>query len=123
MNSGAPSDPVNIEMGISEPVIVRASVSTMSMNAAPDMIDAGTTYRLSGPRSRRQKCGMIRPAQPMVPEMQVAIAVRNVELRMSSPRMSLTFIPRKKASFSPSASSPRFPTPISLLNSASAQEP
>ena len=61
MKNGAPMTAVRIDMGISEAVALRASVSTSAMNTAPRLSEAGTSRVLSLPNIIRAMCGMSSP--------------------------------------------------------------
>ena len=64
INTGAPIIAVSTETGISEGLMLRAAVSTKTMNTAPKLTEAGTSTRLSLPNAMRQIWGISSPTHP-----------------------------------------------------------
>ena len=85
-------------------VSVLHMVSIISKNTAPSIMVMGSCLRWSLPTISRERCGMIRPIQPIVPEMQTVEAVKQLAQIITTPRKRVVFIPRVLASTSPNES-------------------
>src|SRR5690606_13754486 len=75
---GAPTMAVSTPSGNSMVLMLRASVSTNSMNAPPNSNDAGSSRANTGPTSNRAMCGITRPTQPITPANDTTLAVISV---------------------------------------------
>lgn len=76
-------------------------VSTINKNTAPNMMVIGSCFLWSLPTMRRERCGIIKPIHPIVPEMQTVDAVKQLAQTITTPRMRVVFMPRVFASTSP----------------------
>jgi hypothetical protein len=92
--------------GVSTRPRLRARVSTISRKADPSSIEAGSSRLKFGPTSIRATCGIIRPIQPMTPEIATTLAVINVAAEMTTARRRPTSTPSDRASSSPSDNTP-----------------
>jgi len=102
----APSTAVKMPSGVSMRAMVRASVSTSSMKEAPSSMAAGSSRAKFGPTIMRAMCGIIRPIQPITPEIATTLAVISVAAPITSRRSRGTSTPSARASSSPSDSTP-----------------
>ena len=100
INTGAPIMAVSTDTGISDGLILRATVSTNIINTAPILTDAGTNTRLSLPSAMRQICGINKPTQPTCPQVETHAAVIMVLAKAVVIRNTLTFEPLAKISSS-----------------------
>ena len=104
--NGAPSTAVRMPSGVSMRARLRPSVSTSSMNEAPSSIAAGSSRSKFGPTIMRAMCGIIRPIQPITPEIATTLAVISVAAAITMMRSRGTSTPSARASSSPSESTP-----------------
>ena len=81
-------------------VALRATVSAASRKSPPKTKEAGTTALLLLPTSSRQKCGISRPIQLMMPKRLTTQAEISVAQRMQTALRRATGIPRLRASSS-----------------------
>lgn len=101
MYKGVPIKPVKRLIGISEPFIFLANVSTTIRKLAPKKVLIGIRYLLSDPTSNLPKWGITSPIHPIVPAKHIDEAVKIVEQIIATPLNCSTFIPKDLASFSP----------------------
>src|SRR5262249_47623058 len=104
--NGAPSTAVSMPIGVSTRARLRPRVSTTSMKVAPSNMAAGSRRSKFGPTSMRAMCGIIKPPQPMTPEIATTLAVIKVAAAMTRARSRGTSTPSERASSSPSESTP-----------------
>ena len=79
-------------------------VSIINRNTAPNIMVIGSCLRWSLPTISLERCGIIRPIQPIVPEMQTVDAVKQLAQIMTIPRKRVVFMPKVFASTSPNES-------------------
>ena len=91
---------VNIEAGISDGMAQRATVSITSIKIPPNPTDAGMTYLLSLPNIMRAMWGMSSPTHPISPHMETTEAVIIAAEVITAILITLTGIPRERASSS-----------------------
>ncbi|MNY40033.1 hypothetical protein D3C86_1747490 [compost metagenome] len=76
MNIGAPIRAVMIPIGSSTfGTIVRAITSVQIRKMAPNRMDAGSSLRWSEPTRPLTKWGMIRPTNPIIPQLATMMPV------------------------------------------------
>ena len=93
--------PVIILIGISLIPIVLVIVSTRSIKMPPSNIEIGIALRFDDPTSILEKCGIIKPTQPIVPATHTEQAVNKVEHIIAIVLINLTFAPSVCASSIP----------------------
>lgn len=79
-------------------------VSIISRNTAPSIMVMGSCLRWSLPTISLDRWGIIKPIQPIVPEMQTVEAVKQLAQIITTPRRRVVFIPKVFASTSPNES-------------------
>ena len=106
---GAPTTAVRMPSGTSMSAMVRASMSTPTMKAAPRTRRPATAGRSAGRPGSGAICGTISPTQPMTPEIATTLAVISVAAAMTRraggrPRRRASALRRRRATGCRSAS-------------------
>ena len=101
--TGPPISAVRIPIGISWGRTALVIVSAKSKSIAPDNMDIGISFRLSGPVINRTMWGIKSPTNPIIPETETQIAaiidpvIRRISVIFlkSTPRLDADFGPRE----------------------------
>ena len=104
INTGAPISAVTIPDSNSPGLPkIRPIVSANRSKAAPPTADSGRIFFISGPITRRNRCGTIRPTKLIGPASAVVDAHKSTPAREANALVSGTFKPSPVAASSPSA--------------------